>query len=88
MQVAICAIQELFSGKRLPIFLVDKLESFRELISTELSDCILNIYLGITQFFTPYRGFPLITFILGMLYLFFQDLKGHGFLDLCAKFIV
>ena len=37
-------------------------------------------------FHPPYGGFPLIALLLGMLYcLFFQDLKGHRFLDVCAR---
>ena len=49
----------------------------------ELGDLRL---LGNTQFFTPYRRFPLITLHLGMLCcLFFQSLKGHRFFDVCAE---
>ena len=44
--------------------------------------------MGNTQFFNPYDGIPLITLLLGMLhYLFFEGLKGHRFLDVCAKFL-
>ena len=91
-------------GPRTPPFLVDKLESFPQLlISNEVSDSIRNIQwicshvfelvdlqlLGNTQIFTLYRGLPLITLLLVMLYcLFFQDLKGHKFLDVCAKCLV
>ena len=103
MQVAICATPDLFSGKGLLLFLVAKLKSYPQLISNEVSDCILNIQwicsqvfelrdlqlLGSTKFFTPYRSFPLITLLLGILYcFFFQGRKGHGFLDICAKFLV
>ena len=41
------------------------------------------------QFFTPDRGFLLITLLLGMLYyLFFQVLIDHRFHDVWAKFLV
>ena len=45
--------------------------------------------MGSTQFFTPHKGFPLITLLLGMLHcLLFEELKSHRFLDTCAKFLV
>ena len=89
-------------GPRTPPFFVDKLESFPQLTSNEVSDCTPNFWricshifelgdlqlLGSSQFFTRHRGFPLITFLLGMLYCsFFQGLKDHRFLDVCAKFL-
>ena len=98
-----CAIQELLSGQGLHHFSVDKLESFPQLISNEVFECIPNILwicshvfelghlqlLGSPQFFTLCGGFSLITLRLGMLHcLFFQGLKDHRFLDVCAKFLV
>ena len=45
--------------------------------------------MGSTQFFTPHKGFPLITLLPGMLHcLLFEELKSHKFLDTCAKFLV
>ena len=42
-----------------------------------------------TQIFIPYRGFLPVFLVLGMPYcLFFQDLKDHRFLDMCANFLV
>ena len=38
-----CGILEPYSGQELPQFLVVKLESFPQLISNEVSDCIPNI---------------------------------------------
>ena len=66
-----CGIQQLLSGQGLPHFLVAKLETFPQLISNEVSDCIPNIYwicshifelgdlqlLESTQFFTPVKRF-------------------------------
>ena len=41
-----------------------------------------------TQFFIPDRGFLLISLILGMFHcLFFQGLKNHRFLQVCANFL-
>ena len=99
MQVAVLCYSGAAFGPRTPHFLVDKLETFPQLISNKVSDCIPNIQwicshifnpqlLGSTQFFCPYRGFLLITLLPGMLYfIFFQDLKNHRFLDVCAKFL-
>ena len=70
-------------------------------IDNVTSDCIPNIlwicshvfelgdlqFLGSTQIFTPYGGFPLIALLPGMLnYLLFQGLKDHILLDVCVKF--
>ena len=90
MQAAILCYWRAAFGPRTPPFLVDKLETFPQLISNEVSDCIIfnPQLLGSTQFFCPYRGFLLITLPPGMLYfIFFQDLKNHRFLDVCAKFL-
>ena len=38
-----CATQELLSGQGLPNFLADKLESFPELISNEVSESLPDI---------------------------------------------
>ena len=44
--------------------------------------------LGSTQFFTPHRGFPLITLLLRMLhFLLFQDLKDQRFLNFLPNFL-
>ena len=43
MQTAILCYSGAALGPRTPPFLVDKLESFPELISNEVSDCIQNI---------------------------------------------
>ena len=72
-------------GQELTHFLVDELESFRQVIKNEDSNCISNNLricshvfelgdlqlLGSTQFFTLSGGFPLITLLLGMLHWFF-----------------
>ena len=85
MQAATLCYSGAAFGPRNPYFLVEKLESFPQLISNEVCDCIPNIQwicshvfelgdlqlLGSTQFFNPCRGFPLITFPLGMLYCLF-----------------
>ena len=39
----ICAIPELLLGQGLSHFSVDKLESFLQLFSNEVFDCILNV---------------------------------------------
>ena len=70
MEAAILRYSGADFGPRTPPFLVAKLESFPQLITNELSDCIPNIYvlelgelqlLGSAQFFTPYKCFPLIS---------------------------
>ena len=66
VQRQFCDIQEMLSGQEHPHFLVAKLESFPQLISNEVSDCIPNIYGYVATFlnyvicnsiFHPWQGF-------------------------------
>ena len=82
MQVEFLCYSRAAFGPMTPPFLVDKLESFLQLISNEVSDCIPNIEPICSHVF-ELGGLQ----VLGSSQ-FLQDLKGHRFLDMCAKFLV
>ena len=97
-----CAILELLSEQGLPHFSVDKLESFLQLISNEICNCIPNIlwicfqvfelrYLYLlrsAQFFNPHGGFPLIILVLVMLHcLLFKIWKAIDSLTRMTNFL-
>ena len=82
MQVELSCYSGAAFGPKTPPFLVDKLESFLQVISNEVSDCIPNIE-SICSHVFEFGGLQ----VLGSSQ-FLQDLKGHRFLDMCAKYFV
>ena len=89
-------------GQGLPHFMVDKLGTFPQLISNEVSDCTPNIWwicshvfelgdlqlLERSQSFTTDKGFLPITLLIGMLYcLFFKTWKAIDSLTCVPNFL-
>ena len=84
-------------------FLDDKLKSFPQLISNEVSDCVPNflwlrskvsrlwelLFWESTNFFSPHRDLLLISTFIGRLHcLSFQSIGDHRCVYVCAKFLV
>ena len=98
----ICALQLLLFWYKLHQFLVEKLESFPQFFSNEVSDSVafflwipprISKLWGLwfwkyVDFFVLHGDFLHITSFIGMLLvLFFQKFKVHEFMDLCANFL-
>ena len=97
MQVAVLWYSGAAFGPRIPSFSGDKQanQQYNLLLFTKL---LINIFprfwikrpstFGSTQFFSSHGGLPLIIILLGMLQpLYFQLLKDHKILEVCAKFL-
>ena len=99
----ICAFRFLLFWYKLPQLLDDKLESFSQLFCNEVFNSVpfflwipprvsrlwTILFWKCINFFTRHWGFLHINSFTGMLQVsFLQEFKVHGFMDVCATFLI